>query len=52
LKADVKGQAESKLIQIKAQALLLIANEYIHGLNAQVSLRPGDCEIGGVRRLE
>jgi hypothetical protein len=34
LKADVKGQAEAKLVEIKAEALLLVANEYVHGLNA------------------
>jgi len=36
LKTHIKGQTESKLIHIESQALILVANENIDGMNAEV----------------
>ncbi len=36
LKTHIKGQTESKLVNVETQALILIANENIDGMNAEV----------------
>jgi hypothetical protein len=36
LKADVKGQAESKLVDVESQASILVANEDVDRVNTEV----------------
>jgi hypothetical protein len=36
LKAHIKSQTESKLIHVESQASILIANENVDGMNAEI----------------
>jgi hypothetical protein len=40
LKPGIKGQMESKLIQVEAQAAILVTNENVNAVKAQVQVLP------------
>jgi hypothetical protein len=52
LKAHIKSQTESKLIHVESQASILIANENVDGMNAEVRGVVGHEWGGLVHRIE
>jgi hypothetical protein len=52
LKADIKGQAEPKLISVKCEASILIADVNVDSVHAEIRVRPIRTKTGLIRQTE